>query len=115
MNASSLETGEVEIRIDDEDLPRDTKPRVVSLNKYMSSLPLQNVDIPVSGVDDMTKLNYLHEASILDNLRRFLLVKCFVLSSVVLDDFFAKCLILILARFVLRSTLISGWIFTMNA
>jgi myosin-5 len=46
-----------------------SETKIVTLNKVLDALPLQN-DIPVSGVDDMTTLNYLHEASILDNLKR---------------------------------------------
>ena len=36
----------------------------------LTALPLQNENLGDCGVDDMTTLNYLHEASILDNLRR---------------------------------------------
>jgi myosin V len=35
----------------------------------MTSLPLQNADFPVNGVEDMCTLGYLHEGSILDNLK----------------------------------------------
>lgn len=34
------------------------------------SLPLQNVGVPEDGVEDMTRLDYLHEPAILFNLRR---------------------------------------------
>lgn len=63
--------GNVEVRINDEALPNDKAPKVISLAKFgIPSLPQQNIEIPVGGVEDMTKLNYLHEPSILDNLRR---------------------------------------------
>jgi myosin heavy subunit len=63
--------GNIEVKIQDEALPGETKSKVISLSKFgIPSLPQQNIDIPVNGVEDMTKLNYLHEPSILDNLRR---------------------------------------------
>ena len=51
------------------------KIRKLNLRNYgltLSSLPLQNIDTNDDsiGVDDMCDLSYLHEASILDNLRR---------------------------------------------
>jgi myosin heavy subunit len=65
--------GEVEIKIQDEDLPQERGTRKISLTKFgIPSLPQQNIDIPKHGVEDMTKLNYLHEPSILDNLKRYL-------------------------------------------
>ena len=36
----------------------------------VSELPLHNLDMPESGVDNMTDLGFLHEASILYNLKR---------------------------------------------
>lgn len=63
--------GNVEVRLQDEALPNDTKAHLINLAKFrLPSLPQQNIDIPVNGVEDMTKLNYLHEPAILDNLRR---------------------------------------------
>ena len=63
--------GNVEIRINDEALPNEKAPKVISLAKFgIPSLPQQNIEIPAGGVEDMTKLNYLHEPSILDNLKR---------------------------------------------
>ena len=63
--------GNVEVRIQDEALPNDTKAHLIHLPKFkLPSLPQQNIDIPVNGVEDMTKLNYLHEPAILDNLKR---------------------------------------------
>eukprot|EP00903_Cladosiphon_okamuranus_P010022 g9504.t1 len=35
-----------------------------------SSLPLQNLGVPQDGVEDMTRLDYLHEPAILFNLRK---------------------------------------------
>lgn len=35
-----------------------------------SSLPLQNLGVPEDGVEDMTRLDYLHEPAILFNLRK---------------------------------------------
>jgi myosin-5 len=45
-----------------------TSKQLTSLG--LTALPLDNVDTPDVGVDDLTILNYLHEASILENLRR---------------------------------------------
>ncbi len=65
------EEGEWTVRYLDVDLPKDTNTRQFSLKKYgWNNLPLQNVDMPELGVEDMTSLSYLHEPSILDNLRR---------------------------------------------
>ncbi|CAN0504945.1 unnamed protein product, partial [Laminaria digitata] len=35
-----------------------------------NGLPLQNAGVPADGVEDMTRLDYLHEPAILFNLRR---------------------------------------------
>jgi myosin-5 len=40
------------------------------LNVDISSLPLHNINIGRTGVEDMCDLGFLHEASILDNLQR---------------------------------------------
>jgi myosin-5 len=78
------DSGVVEVKVEDEDLAHmdsksgssggsgsNKKNRVISLAKYnLESLPLQNIDLPKEGVDDMCSLSYLHEASILDNLKR---------------------------------------------
>jgi myosin heavy subunit len=67
--------GVVQVRIIDQDLPKENGIKPMNLNKLFSnateSLPLQNTDIKPDGVDDMCSLSYLHEPSILDNLRRF--------------------------------------------
>jgi myosin-5 len=64
--------GNVQIKIQDEALPNDREAKTISLSKFgIPSLPQQNIDIPADGVDDMTKLNYLHEPAILDNLKRY--------------------------------------------
>jgi len=39
-------------------------------------LPLQNLDLPPLGVEDMTALNYLHEPAILYNVRNRFLEEC---------------------------------------
>ena len=67
-------TGHYSIEITDPDFP-PTKPKRMtitmrSLCRKVDSLPLQNDGMTDVGVDDMTSLNYLHEPSILDNLRR---------------------------------------------
>ena len=41
-----------------------------AIPRGMDSFPLQNDNLPQTGVEDMSCLNYLHEASILDNLRK---------------------------------------------
>ena len=63
---------DVKIKIDDEDLPNEVGIKSISLDRFgIPSLPPQNVDIPTQGVEDMTKLSYLHEPAILDNLKRY--------------------------------------------
>ena len=63
--------GDVTVKIQDEALPHETTNRTISLAKLgLPSLPQQNLEVPPQGVEDMTKLNYLHEPSILDNLKR---------------------------------------------
>ncbi len=63
--------GQIEIKYNDDALPNERGTKVINLKKFgLPSLPQQNTDIPVAGVEDMTKLNYLHEPSILDNLKR---------------------------------------------
>ena len=64
---------EIEVKYHDDELPinENNTTKVISLNKFgLESLPLQNVNIPSEGVEDMTHLNYLHEPAILDNLKR---------------------------------------------
>ena len=66
------EKGEIEIRIVDPDLPNESGTKLISLAKYsLNELPLQNVDLAEVGIPDMCQLPHLHEASILDNLKRF--------------------------------------------
>ena len=66
--------GHYEIEIDDVDYDR-SKPKRRSITtstlcRNIDSLPLQNKNMSSSGVEDMCTLDYLHEPSILDNLRR---------------------------------------------
>ena len=69
-----VKPGHYEIEIDDidysEKLPRRKIITMRKLCRKLDSLPLQNEGMTSSGVDDMCVLNYLHEPSILDNLRR---------------------------------------------
>ena len=44
--------------------------KLKDLPENMDSFPLHNDDLPLTGVDDMCSLNFLHEPSILDNLSR---------------------------------------------
>ena len=63
--------GDVQVKIQDEVLPNETGVRTLNIAKLrLPSLPQQNLEVPKQGVEDMTKLNYLHEPSILDNLKR---------------------------------------------
>lgn len=63
--------GDVQVKIQDEVFPNETATKTISLAKLgLPSLPQQNLEVPPQGVEDMTKLNYLHEPSILDNLKR---------------------------------------------
>lgn len=77
IQSENTETGVTDVIIRDEALANSLQPganhtRSISLRKYgLTTLPLQNPDMPAGGVDDMCALAYLHEPSILDNLRRF--------------------------------------------
>ena len=66
--------GHYEIEIDDVDYDRSKPKRrsitMSTLCRNIDSLPLQNKNMSSSGVEDMCTLDYLHEPSILDNLRR---------------------------------------------
>jgi myosin-5 len=76
------DSGMVEVKVEDDEIGdggstskassgSSKKNRVIQLSKYnLDSLPLQNLDLPKEGVPDMCSLSYLHEASILDNLKR---------------------------------------------
>lgn len=71
-----VKPGHYEIEIDDDEFkvsPGNSSKKVITMRdlcRKVDSLPLQNDGLTAAGVDDMTILNYLHEASILDNLRR---------------------------------------------
>ena len=71
---NEVKQGHFEIEITDPDFPRGVSKRMTitmkSLCRPMDVLPLQNDNMKDVGVADMVTLNYLHEASILDNLRR---------------------------------------------
>jgi myosin-5 len=71
---TEVKQGHFDVEITDEDFPKGSGRRKVitmkSLCRPMDVLPLQNEHLEQSGVNDMIHLNYLHEASILDNLRR---------------------------------------------
>ena len=61
--------GNIEFEIDDSSLGKgNTERRLLSVD--IKSLPLHNINIGDHGVEDMCDLGFLHEASILDNLRR---------------------------------------------
>lgn len=75
---SDSKDGVVEVRIVDSEIKNIVQPvfkinlkNVTVAGEPLVSLPLQNIDIPTDGVDDMCTLSYLHEPSILDNLRRY--------------------------------------------
>ena len=59
------------IKLDDE-TPTTTEEDVTLTEPLatVESLPLRNLDLPDAGADDMVSLDYLHEASVLYNLRR---------------------------------------------
>lgn len=69
-----LKPGHYEVEIDDADYdskkPRRKTITMQSLCRNIESLPLQNKNMTNTGVEDMCTLDYLHEPSILDNLRR---------------------------------------------
>jgi myosin heavy subunit len=74
------ETGITEVTILDDDAFQTSSSKHSPMHKSVSlrkagltTLPLQNPDMPAAGVDDMCSLAYLHEPSILDNLRRYAL------------------------------------------
>jgi len=71
---TEVKQGHFDVEVTDEDFPKGSGRRKVitmkSLCRPMDVLPLQNEHLEQSGVNDMIHLNYLHEASILDNLRR---------------------------------------------
>ena len=48
----------------------DGRSRAQGALATVESLPLRNLDLPNEGADDMVSLDYLHEASVLYNLRR---------------------------------------------
>lgn len=66
--------GEYEIEVDDNDYdskkPKRRRITMQTLCRSVESLPLQNKNMTERGVEDMCTLDYLHEPSILDNLRR---------------------------------------------
>lgn len=67
--------GQFDVEITDVDFrPTTANParRVINMRAFvgLTALPLHNEGMGDNGVDDMTTLNFLHEASILDNLRR---------------------------------------------
>lgn len=75
---SESQDGFVEVRINDSDINNMVQPilkldlkNIKGAGEPLVSLPLQNIDMPIDGVDDMCTLSYLHEPSILDNLRRY--------------------------------------------
>jgi myosin-5 len=47
-----------------------------ALKSTAGELPLQNLDLPPLGVEDMTALNYLHAPAILYNVRNRFLEEC---------------------------------------
>lgn len=69
-----LKPGHYEVEIDDSDYdskkPRRKTITMQTLCRSIESLPLQNKNMTNTGVEDMCTLDYLHEPSILDNLRR---------------------------------------------
>ena len=68
-----VKPGHYEVEITDPERPSSMPARSVitmsSLCRQMDTLPLQNENVGEDGVPDMVNLNYLHEASILENLR----------------------------------------------
>lgn len=73
ISSNSSNNNEMTVKLYDDELPTNENNvvKTISLNRFgFSTLPLQNLNIPDEGVEDMTKLNYLHEPAILDNLKR---------------------------------------------
>ena len=69
-NPSKGGVGNVTVLIDDWSNGYAIKETRVLEGLDVSTLPLQNLDIPNGGMDNMTNLGYLHEASILHNLKK---------------------------------------------
>lgn len=73
---TQISTEQYEVNIVDPDVVSHERKMIVSssgLPVGMNAFPLQNDGLSERGIDDMSLLGFLHEASILDNLRaRFL-------------------------------------------
>ena len=67
---SEIKTNEYIIKIDDFDIPIDIIQSLTTYNGKLDSLPLQNINTNINGIEDMCNLNFLHEASILHNLKQ---------------------------------------------
>ena len=66
-----LSGGDYEVQVTDEDFisSPERKSEKIGLTQHIDQLPIQNENLSSKGVEDMCLLDYLHEASILDNLR----------------------------------------------
>jgi len=75
-NKDGSETYVADVKVDDPEVPKDKQGiRQVPVPQFdpdapSHTFPLQNPEMPKDGVQDMCTLSYLHEPSILDNLRR---------------------------------------------
>jgi myosin-5 len=69
-NEEPDEEGKIEFVVDDASLGENRGEKRRFKASMLNALPLQNLDMPKTGVQDMCDLGFLHEASILDNLHR---------------------------------------------